>query len=389
VAQNKAELIHAKNFLQDKNRLTYEEKLDRFQRLNELNTRSTVKTLHATLNFPPGENLTTDQLTAIADRYMQGIGLENQPYLVYRHNDANHPHIHIVSSLITPEGKRIRTDKMGARLSEPTRKAIEKEFNLTPASGKKQRPGQTPATTERIARVLDEVNRDYKFGSLAEYNAILRGHNVTVTAARKSGGLYYTNLDEKGNKISPPIMASQLSGPYTLPHLQKKFEQSKEQRKIDLPSIRNRIDWALTQHPSSLRDLTTQLQQEGIDLVVYRRAGQQVYGLTYVDHTTRTAVNGGDLGKAYTAGAILKNLSEELNLSQSKRQTQQQAPSLASNSAQTNPDGNQPQQQSNKPSFNTNVPQILAHLMESDPAFGPSPNSLDEDQELRKRHRRL
>lgn len=367
VAQNKAELIHVKNFLQDKDRLTYPEKLGRFQRLHELNTRAQVNTLHITINFVPGEILSNQQHIAIANRYMQGIGLENQPYLVYRHDDASHPHLHIVSTLIQPDGVRIKTNYIGKKLSEPTRKAIEKEFNLVPAGGKKQRLDQTPATTERITRVLQEVNRDYKFGSLAEYNAILRGHNVIATASRKTGGLYYTATDDGGNRISPPIFASKLDGPYTLPFLEKKFAAGNEQRKEDLPSIRHRIDYALTQHPGSLPDLVRHLHQEKIDLVIYRRAGQQAYGLTYVDHATRTAINGGDLGKSYTAAAILKALPAETKQARSPRQESKQVTT---------------------PAFNLHVPQILSHLMESDPAFGPSPKSLDEDQQLRRKHRR-
>src|ERR1700748_2306779 len=88
VAQNKAKLIHAGNFLQEKDRMTYHQKLERFTRLNELNDRSQVKTLHITLNFHRSEKLSDQQLSAIADRYMQGIKMDNQPYLVYRHDDA-------------------------------------------------------------------------------------------------------------------------------------------------------------------------------------------------------------------------------------------------------------------------------------------------------------
>jgi hypothetical protein len=35
VTQNRAQLIHAKGFLQDKNRMTLYEKIDRFQRLHD------------------------------------------------------------------------------------------------------------------------------------------------------------------------------------------------------------------------------------------------------------------------------------------------------------------------------------------------------------------
>ncbi len=185
VAQNQAQLIHAKGFLQDKTRMTLYEKTDRFLRLHDLNHRSQVNTLHISLNFNPTENLSDQQMTAIADRYMQGIGLENQPYLVYRHDDASHPHLHIVSSLIKPDGKRIRTEKMGKNLSEPPRKAIEKEFNLLLADQKSQRIhpadqlqkvryGDGTSAKEAVQNVFEIVYRDYLFTSLAEYNILPR-----------------------------------------------------------------------------------------------------------------------------------------------------------------------------------------------------------------------
>jgi hypothetical protein len=67
VTQHRAECIHSKNFLQDTGKLSYADKLDRFQRLNDLNSRSRVKMLHATLNFEPAEKLSNAQLADIAD----------------------------------------------------------------------------------------------------------------------------------------------------------------------------------------------------------------------------------------------------------------------------------------------------------------------------------
>ncbi|MGI8583448.1 MAG: relaxase/mobilization nuclease domain-containing protein [Chitinophagaceae bacterium] len=38
---------------------------------------------------------------------MDKIGFAEQPYLVYQHLDAGHPHIHIVTTNIQQSGKRI------------------------------------------------------------------------------------------------------------------------------------------------------------------------------------------------------------------------------------------------------------------------------------------
>jgi hypothetical protein len=79
VAQNDAILIHASGFLKDPARLNIHDKLERFQRQNELNPNSEANTLHASLNFDPSENLTDAQLAKIADRYMEGLDMQDRP----------------------------------------------------------------------------------------------------------------------------------------------------------------------------------------------------------------------------------------------------------------------------------------------------------------------
>lgn len=56
---------------------------------------------------------------------MERIGFGEQPYLVYKHNDAAHTHVHIATINIKPDGKRIDTHGIGWKLSEPARIALE------------------------------------------------------------------------------------------------------------------------------------------------------------------------------------------------------------------------------------------------------------------------
>ena len=364
VTQNKARLIHAENFLQDKGRLSYNEKLHRFQQLNELNPRSIVNMLHISINFQPGENIADDRLIAIADRYMQGIGLNGQPYLVYRHDDATHPHIHIVTSLILPDGRRFRNYNIARNRSEPTRKAIEKEFNLAPAGSKKQLSSPQPAdgdvprinsatdpdTVERMRQILEKVNRDYRFTNLEEYNAILRQYNILAdpgranSQTRKHGGLLYRVLDEKGNRVGPPIKASAFDSKPTLANLQKKFDQHLQQRPADLAKLRQKVDRAAPQD-TPLRESVTDLQKEAIELVALREKGQPA-AIIYVDNRLGIAARDHDLGRP-------------------------QLPSLPS-----------------IPEFSNRVPQLLSTLLQHDETFGQSPRELREDQRIRRRPRR-
>lgn len=96
--EGKAECIGAVNFVGEPHHMTFYGKLARFQNLIEGNTRAKTNTLHISLNFDVGERLNQRKLNQIATAYMDKIGFGSQPYLVYQHHDAAHPHIHIVTT---------------------------------------------------------------------------------------------------------------------------------------------------------------------------------------------------------------------------------------------------------------------------------------------------
>ena len=384
VTHGQAELIHLNNFLQHKNNLTHAEKIHRFQHLNELNTRSKVKMLHATLNFSPADKLSNEQLSAIADRYMEGLQMDNQPYLVYKHKDARHPHIHIVTSLIRSDGSRINTHHMANRLSEPARKAIELEFQLTPSQQQKQsripspdevqkiNPGSATPVSEAMDRILACVNRHYHFSNLHEYNAILRAYNLTVetgspgSKTRRNNGLYYIALDDRGNRISPPVMASQLPSRPTFSRLNERFHHPAPGHLDNISSIRQRIDWALVQRPRTLRDLVPTLQGNGIEIIVPPRNGRNPHDQVFVDQRTHTAVTGKSLGPTFTTEAFANATSQGRRANQIK---QQMAPTL---------DGAR---------FNANVPQVLSTILQTN-LGGQGPDDFGLDQSLGHRRKR-
>ncbi len=118
VQKGKAECIAAYNYLLYHSKMNFFQKIAGFERLNTLNDRASAKTIHVSLNFDPSEKLGDEKLSEIAQIYMDKIGFGQQPYLVYKHSDAGHPHIHIVSSTIKQDGSRINTHNIGRNQSE-------------------------------------------------------------------------------------------------------------------------------------------------------------------------------------------------------------------------------------------------------------------------------
>lgn len=74
VNQDKAECLYAGNFLKDANAMNFYNKLEGFERLNELNEIAQTKTIHISLNFDPSEKLSADKLVKIASDYIEKIG---------------------------------------------------------------------------------------------------------------------------------------------------------------------------------------------------------------------------------------------------------------------------------------------------------------------------
>jgi hypothetical protein len=326
VEHGKAVCIQANLFQRDLEDLSFREKLDRFINLNERNRRSHTNTLHISLNFDRSEKLSTGLLNTIAGCYMDKIGFGEQPYLVYEHTDAAHPHIHILTTLIQENGKRIPIHFLGKNQSEIARKEIEKEFGLVQADSRKSiHQTMTSAdvpkvvygkteTRQGIIDVVRFVSRSYRYTSLPEFNAVLRQFNVAADRGREHSrmyekkGLLYTVLDDKGKPVGVPMKASAIPGKPTLAFLEKQFKLNEVLRTAYKNPIKQSIDSVLSKSLTTKDQFRIEMAKAGITVVYRDNAQGRTYGITFIDQRSRVVMNGSDLGKNYSAAAILSQL---------------------------------------------------------------------------------
>lgn len=69
------------------------------------NTKSTKTCLHLSMSAPDGEELSDKQWVDSAHIAIKDIGLEGNQYVITRHKDSGHSHIHITINRINSEGK--------------------------------------------------------------------------------------------------------------------------------------------------------------------------------------------------------------------------------------------------------------------------------------------
>jgi hypothetical protein len=328
VQQGTAICIGESGFLLPLNKMNFYDKLELFENRNRLNERATTKTLHVSLNFSNEEKYEPSFYMRLAEEYMTRIGFGEQPFLVYQHKDAGHPHIHILSTTIRRDGTRIETHNIGRNHSEPARKEMEVKYGLVKAENQKNhwtnkvlpfdlgKVNYGKVETKRgIAAVLNGVVGTYNYTSLPEFNAVLRLFNVMADRCAPDGfiyskkGLLYRVLDKNGTRIGVPIKASTISGNPTLANLEKKFENNKRLRDPLRLKLKTKIDNALSYSPASIAELSTLLASENVIVVKRQNEEGKLYGITFVDHEHRCVFNGSEVDRQFSVAGLQKLLS--------------------------------------------------------------------------------
>ena len=283
-------------------------------------TKKTV--FHCSLNPHPDEKLSDETLIQIAKEYMEALGYGNQPYIVFKHNDIAREHIHIVSLRVDSKGRKI-DDRFEKRRSKLITDALERKYHLIPSSKVTNREMEEVSkidTTkgnikEQVAETLRAVLKHYKFCSLGELNAILSAYNLAVEEVKtefrgkKYDGLVYVPTDDKGDKVSTPINASDIGRGVGYTAIQNRMQKSKRAIKPLIPTVRNKVLQTMRTSPKTEEDLLQRLEEQGLRVVIRKNESGRIYGITFIDDKEGIALNGSRLGKGYSANVFNAYLS--------------------------------------------------------------------------------
>ncbi len=279
-----------------------------------IKTEKTVR--HISLNPDPKDKVSDEQFTEMAQEYMERMGYGNQPYIVFKHTDIDRTHIHIVSTCVGIDGKKI-PDAYDHPRSMAICRDLETKYNLQKATQQEHKQANkifTPVDYHKgdiksqIASVVRHLPKYYSFSTIGSYNALLSLFNITAEEVKgeRNGqpvnGLIYVALDEKGNKVSNPFKASLFGKDAGVAQLQKHFEQSKEKMKTTPVRSVLKNTMELTIHTTSNEtDFKKQLTEQGINTVVRRNSEGRIYGMTFIDHESLSVWNGSTLDRNLSA----------------------------------------------------------------------------------------
>ena len=109
-----------------------------FLRYMPRNVRTRNKVIHISLNPHPDDRLTDVELEQLAREYLERLGYGNQPYLVFKHEDIDRHHLHIVSVNVDEQGRRLNKAFIHRRSKRATTE-LEKKYGLHPADRRQYR----------------------------------------------------------------------------------------------------------------------------------------------------------------------------------------------------------------------------------------------------------
>lgn len=293
---------------------------------NSKNSNVKKPNIHISLNFHKDDILSNEAITEIAHDYMKEMGYDAQPYALYRHFDKEHPHIHIVSSQINPEGNKINDSYIHYRSQKLTRN-LEVKYGITQAVEKNEvfskkdihkaihehlEHGkhsllaimkrvltdvmeQKPTSDTQFERLLE----DYQMKRIISYDdqKKIKGHFFDLFA------LEYLNDGKLTRQVSNGIEGNELDSLFTYQSISAQIENNNKEKNtlkkpimgkiysVINPVIDNYKKDVLEQQEVirriKLSDLNVDFKKKGIELFVKRtQTGESInsiYGLLFKD----------------------------------------------------------------------------------------------------------
>lgn len=264
VSKGSAELLEISNFdyLQKTGNVTAANLQEYLMKYSSINQNIKNTQFHVSISCKKQE-YTHDQLLDIAHQYLKEMGYadKGQPVLIYAHHDTGNNHIHIVTSRVNPQGKKIEHDNERQR----SQAIINKIMGIE---------------SKREAKSIIQKAMEYSFATLGQFQAILESNGYES----------YVEDDKlnvkKGGTVLDSIVIKEIELAMTKT---TKEESSKQRKRLKAILLKYR---ELT---SNKEDLNKMLKKKlGISLVFVGKKDTP-YGYMVVDHKNKAVYKGCDI----------------------------------------------------------------------------------------------
>lgn len=260
--RTRAQFIGTRNILND----SLKGIISEITTANQRNKSISRPNLHISLSFPKEEVLDNNKMLLIADTYMHKMGYDSQPYAVYRHYDRPHPHIHIVSTQISYDGKKISDSNLFLRSINHSR-SIEKELGLIQIERKEsikniEKPIEKGDLVDYISFVLDQVLHQ-KPTTLKQFDYLLSQYKVS--REKEENGQYFVYAESDFKRV---IKSNELYESFPYDKLLFLIEGFKKEKQSNFKSVMGRVFAVLNaiDKPLDLESLKLLLHKKSVKI---------------------------------------------------------------------------------------------------------------------------
>lgn len=189
-----------------------------FNLIRELRPNLGKAVLHVSLNLPYSDYLDDKTFASFGCDYLMKMGFDNNQFIMYRHTDTEHEHIHIIANRVRYSG-RVTSDGNIKRRSRKILDDLERKYGLTQIVGntntkkslthkeieKTLRTGNVPiklVLQDKIGSVISRATDTAQFIMLLQHQNISPKFNVSKTTGRVSGiSFKYQGVVFKGSTL--------------------------------------------------------------------------------------------------------------------------------------------------------------------------------------------
>ncbi|WP_020531030.1 relaxase/mobilization nuclease domain-containing protein [Flexithrix dorotheae] len=239
-----------------------------------LNSRVKKPVWHAQIAFAKEDDslINDEMITEIGQKYLKKMGISDNQYLIVKHADTAHTHIHIVINRVDNEGKPLK-DNMMKRRSMEVAKGLEVEYNLTIARLKGRtfsiknantnyvygfRPDKQILTL-RLKGILSEAF-SRKFTSFKSLDQFLLKHGIKIFQQQGRGGefaaadytySYFDNQKDLKLESKSTIKLSRVGKGFSLEEILADLKANKAKEPHRIREMVKRLEKAFKQQKNS------------------------------------------------------------------------------------------------------------------------------------------
>ena len=247
LAYNEKKVEQGMGYVLDTN-ITYGKTVGMTQEFNivrQLRPRLGKAVYHVSLNLPYEDSLSDKQFISLGMDYLKGMGFNDNQYIMYRHQDQEHEHIHIIANRVKFSGELVNDSKDYERSERLVRK-LELMYSLSQLEDNK--------LTRKATITHKEIQKAFRTGE-PPLKLNLQYHLENAISNSKNTTEFIKELGAKN--ISPKFNVSKSTGRVTgisFRHKEIIYKGSSLGRKYSWNNIIKRIDYEQD------RDLTIILQ---------------------------------------------------------------------------------------------------------------------------------